>query len=530
MGKQSIKETRGNAGNNLLEYVNKSANTIAGFCENHRFWLLSFFSTIYFAAIGLISVHKTLENDELYTLNIARLASLSEVWSALLTGAEQLPPFFYVLTRASIALFGENAFALRLPAMVGVWIMCLCLFHFVTIRSTALYGLVAMLFPLTTGAYYYAYEARPYGLVLGFSGLALICWQTLAENNHRLTMLVLFALSLAAAISCHYYAVLILIPFACGEIVRAIKMRRPDVSIWTAMIISLAPLLIFLPLIKSAKSYSTAFWAQPVWGDAPYFYYFMLISAALPITAFLILVALYVTLSKKEYLVADDEPESSLTVHETAALIGFLAIPFVSVAMAVFVTHAFTYRYALPATLGLGIMLPMAFKWLLRGHNLLTLLLVLLLTLGFARRGGMVLQEVEARNQQRRQAIKMMQQNDEKALPIVCSDAHIFLVLSHYAPPEIKSRLVYLGDPERSMRYLGHNSVERGMFEMLKPWFHLNIEPYQNYLASGKGFLLIADSENFLNWILTDLPATGRHIELRGRSKQFMLFLVKPAE
>lgn len=141
-----------------------------------------------------------------------------------------------------------------------------------------------------------------------------------------------------------------------------------------------------------------------------------------------------------------------------------------------------------------------------------------------------MLQDVEAKNQQRRQAVKMMQQDDEKALPIVCSDAHNFLVFSHYAPPEIRDRLVYLADTEASMRYLGFDSIERGMFDLLKPWFRLNVQPYRNYLASKNDFLLIVDSSDFLNWILTDLPSTGRHIELRGRSKPFQLFLVKPAE
>jgi hypothetical protein len=43
-----------------------------------------------------------------------------------------------------------------------------------------------MLFPLITNAYPYAYEARPYGLLLGFCGLSLLCWQSAAEGQSRL--------------------------------------------------------------------------------------------------------------------------------------------------------------------------------------------------------------------------------------------------------------------------------------------------------------------------------------------------------
>src|SRR5262249_42096598 len=163
---------------------------------------------------------------ELFTLNIARLPTTSAVWSALLTGAEQLPPFFYVLTRGALSLFGEGNVALRLPSILGVWVMSLCLFRFVSKRSTSLYGLAAVLSVLTTGAYYYAFEARPYALVLGFSGLALICWQSLAEGKKRALSLVGFAFSLAAAVACHYYAVLVLIPFVCGEVARTWARRR----------------------------------------------------------------------------------------------------------------------------------------------------------------------------------------------------------------------------------------------------------------------------------------------------------------
>src|SRR5262245_6652550 len=167
----------------LLSRMSATGEVIADACEAHRFWLLSAASALYLIVVGLSAAQKQLENDELFTLYISRLPSMGEVWSALLTGAEQLPPFFYVLTRASLSLFGESQLTLRLPAVVGVWVMGLCLYRFVSKRSTALYGLIAMLFALTTNACYYAFEARPYGLILGFSGIALLCWQSFLEER-----------------------------------------------------------------------------------------------------------------------------------------------------------------------------------------------------------------------------------------------------------------------------------------------------------------------------------------------------------
>ena len=218
---------------------------------------------------------------------------------------------------------------------------------------------------------------------------------------------------------------------------------------------------------------------------------------------------------------------SGLHLHEVAAALGFLAIPFAAVAIAMFVTHAYVDRYAMPATLGLGILVPFGLYRMLRGHDALTLLLVLCLAAGFARRGGMTLQE-SAKYVEGRKGVIMMLQRDQTDLPIACSDPRLFILLSHYAPPDVRSRLVYLADPEQSLHYLGHNSVDRGTLDLLKPWFHLNVQPYQPYRASQRAFLLVGDPQYFLNWITQDLASSGAEMELVGSHLETLLFRVSP--
>ena len=166
----------------VLSHLRGFAEGLADRLDARRGWTVAGVSALYLAVTGVIAWNKPLWNDELYTLYIARLPDFSDVWAALSTGAEQTPPFFYVVTRASLALFGPSELSLRLPAVVGFWVMALCLYRFVSNRDSALAGLVAMLFPLVTSAYYYASEARPYALVLGFSGVALLCWQAGADD------------------------------------------------------------------------------------------------------------------------------------------------------------------------------------------------------------------------------------------------------------------------------------------------------------------------------------------------------------
>lgn len=76
------------------------------------------------------------------------------------------------MTRGVVAVLCHGSLALRLPEMLGVWALCLCLYRFVARRLSSLAGVAAMLFPLVTIAGFYGTEARPYGLILGLAGLA----------------------------------------------------------------------------------------------------------------------------------------------------------------------------------------------------------------------------------------------------------------------------------------------------------------------------------------------------------------------
>jgi 4-amino-4-deoxy-L-arabinose transferase-like glycosyltransferase len=496
--------------------------------EKRRVWFLAGFSILYLAVTGLVASQRPLWNDELYTLYIARLHSMTDVWDALSTGAEQLPPLFYVLTRASLALFGTNELSLRLPEVIGFWIMGLCLFRFVCKCTPGPYGSVAMLFPLVTGAYYYATEARPYGLVLGFSGLALLCWQAATERDRRLLCLAGLAASLAAAISCHYHAVFVLGALAFAEAVRSRALRRLDLPLWAALSLSVAPLLAFFPLIRRAIGYSATFWAKSRWMSAPEFYYSLLAPAVLPLMALLVLSAAYPTTMSSRRRGARHAPRPD--PHEMAAAFGFLAIPIVAVTVSMLTTESFTDRYALPAVIGCSLIVAFAAHKSLYGRPATVTILTLFLFGCFLSLGGKSFTTAMAIREANAQAIQFLRSKAVSDLPIAVSDQHAFMSLAHYAPRDISSRLVYLADPDKALYHLGHNSVEKGTLALLKPWFHLPIEEYERFLASGRSFFVYGDSGHFLNWLLPDLIASCRHLELSGQNKASLLFLVTPGK
>lgn len=344
--------------------------------------------------------------------------------------------------------------------------MSLCLFRFVSKRSSALSGFAAMLFPLITTAYDYAYEARPYGAVLGFSGLALLCWQSVADGYRRKGWLTGLSMSVAAAISSHDYAVLVLFPLAVGEMVRSLSQRRLDLAVWAAVGIGMRPLLLFLPLIEAARAYSAHFWAQPRWGSIAEFYYFLLIPAAFPLASILILAGVYRTSSPPRFNPADHPSRPAPPVHEIAAALGFVVMPAIAVILAKLVTGGFTYRYALPSVIGVSVLLAFGAYRLFSTRGMLPVALIIIFVASFFMLQIRSLQRIIAVSHELGSAYALIRSEPETDLSIIHSDLQAFMILAHYAPTDITSRLLYLANPDASLRYLGHMTVDRGILAL----------------------------------------------------------------
>ena len=155
-----------------------------GVAERHTLPLLGAFSGVYLALMLHFAPRRPMWIDEYLTFYLARLP-LPDLWSALSTGAESHPPTFLLLTGASMKLFGSDLFGLRLPAILGFLLAELCLFQFARRRSSFLVATIPMLVQFTTRATSYAMEARGYGLLLGFTALALVCWQAATGKRRR---------------------------------------------------------------------------------------------------------------------------------------------------------------------------------------------------------------------------------------------------------------------------------------------------------------------------------------------------------
>src|SRR5262245_50861885 len=232
-----------------------AAGLIGNVISRHRYLFLAFFSALYLGTTCYRASRKLFWFDEISTIYISRLPDARSVWTALTHGADLNPPLIYGLTHYSEILLGQGELPARLPEILGFWIFCVCLFRFVSLRASVLGGFISMLFPLVTGAYYYAYEARPHGLVLGFCGLALLSWQAAANQQVRRTCWILgLGGSLALAMLSHTYAVLLLAPVMAGEMARSFRTRRLDWPILLSIAAGSACILVSLPLFRNFQS------------------------------------------------------------------------------------------------------------------------------------------------------------------------------------------------------------------------------------------------------------------------------------
>ena len=247
-----------------LASLEADARRMAISLDKGRYLCLLVLTVVYAAGAMLHARGKPFWYDEVYTVLFAGHSDASETWKA----AQQLdaaPPLTALLTHFAVHWFGQSEITVRLPQIAGFWAFCLSLFWFVRRRLGIFYGLAALLLPLSTQAYDYAYEARPYGIELGFCGLALVAWQAATESRRlrHAAACAALALSLIGALMCHYYAAMLYFPLGLSELYRSWKLRRLDWGVWLGLLVGSVPLIWRLATIRAVvQSFSQTAWSE----------------------------------------------------------------------------------------------------------------------------------------------------------------------------------------------------------------------------------------------------------------------------
>ncbi len=476
------------------------------------------FTLTYLVPTLKLAESKAIWDDEFFTLSISRNTP-SEILKASATGADQTPPVFFFVTHTVMQLLGSSHLALRLPAILGYWLACVCLFLFVSRRTSNSWGVIAMLCPMATWGYFYAYEARGYGMLLGFSALALLAWQRATDKRWRPAWMAVLIISLAMTVWSHYYAVFVLAALCVGEITRTCFRKQLDVPVLLSLLVSFAAILPLLPAIRKAHGYSHLFWADVSWGKLIPTYATLVYPLSSIIVLLLFLAVARIIYGKRDFEL--DFPSAFLPWELTTAA-ALMAIPVFAMTASKLVTHGFATRYSLPALLGIVIVsIEVGFRFSRTSRRIPLIIGAFV----FLFVGLNVLRSTHYRADVARLSPVYLELKKYADMPIVCGEAYWIYKLSFYAPQSFARNLVYLPDPQLSVRYLGYDTADREVLA-LRPWFPVNVADYRAFLQSHSSFLVL-DGMDKWSWISSDLLSRkGFQMQMLHRFGPVLLFMV----
>ena len=319
-------------------------------------------------AVSVAALHfRLLDGDDFLQVWSDRVSSLAQVVHIQRATPMVIDPLFYHgLIYLVIRVFGESAFFLRLPSLVGFVVMMVCLFYFVRRIAPARAAVLALALPMISGGFGYVLQVRPYGVLLGLFGLAMLSWQTAARREGRRGVaLVVLALSIAAAINSQYYGVLLMLPLCLGEAVRVWERRRLDVPVVLALGAGLAGMVGLIPFMKGAADFRAHYKA----GNVPYqaitqTYNFLILGESTftqhinHVLALVLGVGMVVVL----WSVVRQWRKGTLRLPdaELVFLLTLAALPVFAFLLGHFVTHAMESRYAIGAILGMSALVAIA--------------------------------------------------------------------------------------------------------------------------------------------------------------------------
>jgi hypothetical protein len=480
------------------------------------------------AAVSLIwSNIKLMWNDELLVLWTDKVPGLEQLVRIQRFYPISLDPLFYHLAgHGAIRAFGANAFAIRLPSLLGFLIMQLCLFIFVRRIAGERAGIIALAFPAITPAFYYAVEGRPYGMMLGLIGIAMVSWQIAASReSSRIAALAALALAIFLTLNTHYFGCLLLIPLLAAEGWRTLQRRKFDVPILAAMALgTLLGILLVLPFIHGASEFRAHIWDPKVEPRRILAIYTMALPTWLdpgPRTYFVFLFQVLLALVPCYFLLR--YWRAALRQHDGVFLVMLGALPFFGFLLARFVTHTFEPRYSIGALIGVSGVVAIGFQPILArpSKQRAAFAAVLLMTLALGTKH--IVDQISITRGEK--AVLIMAPELKATLkatpgqPIYIQNPHTFAYVSYYEPdPELRSRLAFVYSRDLELRLLGRDTNALSAIN-LTHFSDLKIDSFESLSSHpGTRLFVLSEGDFYNDWITSALAERGARVQPQGKA------------
>jgi hypothetical protein len=443
--------------------------------------------------------------DEICTIIVSSLPSVPDIWSALHNSADGNPPVYYYLVRLALRFVPDNHIASRLPSILGLLGTIFAIYIVLSRRVDRLSALVGAALILCTAMVGYGHEARPYALMTGSLAGAIVFWQQL--NVSRLSSFFL-TLTLAAAVSLHYYALLGWPAFILAEAAVWKFHRRFRVGAWGAFGVGAVPLLFFSPLILQLRQYyGPHLWSYPEFKQMFSSYNFLFNFngyGGWVAATFLTLVCMYWYLGKtispdvsRQRLVV----ARALPIEECVLAVALLLTPVIAVLFAKASGGGMTDRYMVPTVLGGCLAVGFIVS---RAPSALRVLLLMLMLVSSCFSSITDAKALVSGSRRLRvpgvdQLEAIFARSYQTELPIVISSGMAYLEIAYYESAEINRNLYTLVDPDAAVKFAGTDSVDLNLMK-LRQYFPLQVEKYGEFSSRHREFLLVSFGGRFDWW------------------------------
>jgi hypothetical protein len=484
-----------------------------------RFWpVLIGLTAVLFAILVASDIHLKLWLDELFTLSVARSPSVGQLAAATLAGADAMPPLYPTIVHFLLPLSPSESLAVRLPSTIGFCAMVVAIAAYARRFLPAAYAIIAGLLAAAM-LIMYGSEGRAYGTVLGLAAISLLLWSLAVEGRKREATVPLLAACVAAMTAFHYYAFFFAGCLFLATFVSSKDDRRSQLILAIALI---APAVVVIaahyPFIQAARVFMAHNFDKPSVAYIPDIYGLLLKWPLILIVAAMLVATLVPGLRE-----TPDRTARTPSASDLIALVLIALAPVGVLAAITLTTHVFTFRYVLWSAIGIAPLTALLLRRLARQSPVVPLALLTILIFGLfgreilharqwsgLREGGAALA-----------ALSSLPDGDE---PILVTDAHAFMELTHYAPPALRQRLVYPVCGDLEARYLGYDTDAINLAGLMGR-ANLNAVPCDQALKPGRDSIVLLSEKGFLPWPLED----GYAIEpLRMDPKGVTIFRVRP--
>ena len=473
-----------------------ATNSLERSSTKREFWFLLSGLTLLYIFVVTIGNRRYVWYDELFTFDIARSASLQQLWNRL--KFDNHTPTVYLLSRLSMSVFGPTPLGLRFPSMIEFYVGSMAILLYVKRKAgIAFAGVAVLMLWAAAPTLFYAVEARPYALIFASFACLLLSWDTAIRAHPRGLALFGIAISTLLMSAAHVFAPFTLFAFVVAEALRYWRRRKPDYALWAALLLPMLIMVIYIPLIRASEGIVFGF--QPSFNTMGKFFEDTLSG---PIMFFVLLAALLVPQPRK-----DREIRPEFLPEEFILLACMSLSPILLSLILMHRQGAFYDRYGIASQVAIlaALSIFLAHRFRLSRVAAWAASVVLLFFL-LRYQVWHVLRDPVAAN-------AAILASVEPKLPIVVGEGMVFMEMNHHEEPAVASRLYFLKDAEASMRYVHSNIYQtfEAPDDMKAAGFPIpgKIEQYSSFVHQYRQFLLIGAP---VQWVFIKLRLDGASI------------------